>query len=158
MIVMSQKKTVNVHYESKKSVITRNHTTDSRKIIWTFENVDKDGYFAFDVNRDDFQPLEIFDKMIFYSKMTWADIKKATHDNGKSKHHFLDMDKLSKQAKKRVAKKGLSENSDSIFSFALQNKLRVIGRRENEFFHVLWYDPNHEFCPSRNNKKKVTHL
>ena len=30
-------------------------------------------------------------------------------------------------------------------------KLRVIGLRENEIFHIKWYDPNHEFYPT--NKK-----
>lgn len=41
----------------------------------------------------------------------------------------------------------LDEYSDSIFSFALQNKLRIIGLRINEIFHILWYDPNHEVYP-----------
>lgn len=36
-----------------------------------------------------------------------------------------------------------------IFSFALQNRLRIVGIRENEYVHVLWRDPDNEICPSK---------
>ena len=59
---------------------------------------------------------------------------------------------MSKEAADRIRAKELDEYSDAIFSFALQNKLRVIGIREDEHFHVLWYDPEHEVCPSKKKK------
>lgn len=59
-----------------------------------------------------------------YSRMKWQDIETQTHDRGKSKHHFLkSLDSLSPEAWERI--------------------------REWEEFHVVWYDPKHEFCPSR---------
>lgn len=85
--------------------------------------------------------------------MTWTEVKKQTHDDGKSKHHFLSPQFLSPEAAERLKAKQLEEYSDSIFSFALDNKLRLVGIRKNEDFHVLWYDPEHEVCPS---KKKHT--
>ena len=80
--------------------------------------------------------------------MTWDEIKKQTHDKGKSKHHLLSIDSLSKDAFERLKAKQLEEESDSIFSFALQNKLRVVGIREGRYFHVIWYDPEHKICPA----------
>ena len=81
--------------------------------------------------------------------MTWSDIRKQTHDNNKSKHHFLEMESLSGAALERIRANKLEDFSDSIFSFALQNKLRLIGYRQDAFFHLVWFDPQHEFCPSQ---------
>lgn len=78
---------------------------------------------------------------------------RQTHDKGKPKHHFLSAESLSKEAAGRFEAMQLEEYSDAIFSFALQNKLRIIGIRANEHFYVLWYDPEHEVCLS---KKKHT--
>lgn len=88
------------------------------------------------------------EKMIRYSNMTWAEIKRQTHDQGNSKHHFLRPEELSKESQERLTAKGLEEANDALFSFALNNTLRIVGIREGERFKVLWYDPNHEVCPS----------
>lgn len=116
--------------------------------IWTFESIDRTGDFAFDINREDFAYKEILDKLLSYSTMTWAEIDKQHHDDGRSKHHYLKIESLSKKAEKRLIAKKLEDQSDQIYSFALQNKLRIIGIRDDQFFHVLWYDPNHEVCVS----------
>ena len=83
--------------------------------------------------------------------MTWTEISRQTHDNGKSKHHFLDEDSLSDDAIERIRKKHLEDKVDSIFSFALNNKVRIIGVRDGAEFQVIWYDANHVFANS--NKK-----
>lgn len=41
----------------------------------------------------------------------------------------------------------MEDLTDSIFSFALMNKLRIIGIRQGDYFYVLWYDPKHEVYP-----------
>lgn len=103
------------------------------------------------MHRPDITPAEVvslFEKVIQYSNMKWADIKRQTHDNGKSKHHFLEYDSLSAGAQQRIAKMGLSEETDQIFSFAFDNTMRIIGIRRDENFHAVWIDPAHGFCPS----------
>ena len=114
-----------------------------------FDKIDRSGNYAFDVNREDFDHKEVLGKMVDYSSMTWGEVKRQTHDDGKSKHHFLTPGSLSKGAVERLKAKDLEEFSDYIFSFALQNKIRIVGIRNGEKFHVLWYDPNHEICPSK---------
>lgn len=133
---------------STKTTVRLPQSTDHKRIVWVYDKIDRSGKFAFDLNRIDFDHKEFLDKMINYSNATWTDVKKQTHDNNKSKHHFIAFDELSKDAQKRFESLKLEEYSDSIFSFAFRNKLRILGIRENENFHVLWYDPNHEACPS----------
>lgn len=134
-----------IYVKESKPVIS----TDGENIIWLFDKIDRSGIYAFDVNRPDFDHKEVLGKMIDYSSMTWGKVKRQTHDNGKSKHHFLSPGSLSKEAVERLKAKDLEEFSDYIFSFALQNKIRIVGIRNGERFHVLWYDPAHEICPSK---------
>ena len=139
-----EKKNRNYVKESKPVI-----STDGGKIIWMFDKIDRSGNYAFDVNRADFDHKEVFGKMADYSSMTWGEVKRQTHDDGKSKNHFPAPGSLSKEAVERLTAKDLEEFSDYIFSFALQNKIRIVGIRNGEKFHVLWYDPDHEICPSK---------
>ena len=91
-------------------------------------------------------------KLLEYSTMTWFEIKKQTHDDGKSKHHQLSPQSLSLEAWQRIRAKHFEEEKiEHLFSFALNNKIRIIGFREIDTpeFKVVWYDANHEFAPSK---------
>lgn len=146
----NQKNKVDIH---KHTIKTEGYSSDNKKVVWRFDMIDRSGKFAFDLNRDDFQYKDFLEKLIDYSSMTWTEVKNQTHDNRKSKHHFLSPESLSKEAYERLKVRELEQYLDSIFSFSLENKLRLIGIRKNENFHILWYDPEHEICPS---KKKHT--
>lgn len=146
------KKTTKVKHDDLKSTVRQSHNSDVSKAIWVFDMLDNSEEFAFNVQRiSENGHLElVFSKMIEYTNLTWAEIKKQTHDrSNKSKHHLLDYAGLSKEAAARINKLELEEYTDSIFSFALQNKVRIIGVRINEVFHVIWYDPDHRFYPSK---------
>lgn len=134
--------------EHRKVVQGGKNSTDGEKIIWRFDRLDRSGAFAFDLSREDFNHREMLEKIIAYSNMTWSQVKRQTHDDGRSKHHFLEIGKLSGAAVERISVKQLQEYEDSIFSFAFQNKLRIIGIREGQMFYAVWFDPQHQFCPS----------
>ena len=146
------KKTTKVKHDDLKSTVRQSHNSDVSKAIWVFDMLDNSEEFAFNVQRiSENGHLElVFSKMIEYTNLTWAEIKKQTHDrSNKSKHHLLDYAGLSKEAVARINKLKLEEYTDSIFSFALQNKVRIIGIRINEIFHVVWYDAEHKFYPGK---------
>lgn len=146
---MAREKAVKGYSKGTKRVVCQGEgSTDHLRSVWVFTDIDKGGKFAFDVSRDDFHHKDVMEKLIEYSKMTWRDIKNHTHDKGKSKHHYLSYQSLSKDARDRFNAKKLEEDSDALFSFALNNTLRIVGIREGEKFKVLWYDPGHEVCPS----------
>ena len=147
---MSRKKEVKTASTvSRKTVTDISNSSDSKKCVWLFDMIDIDGSFAFDIKRHEFEHYRFLEKMIEYSNMSWSEIKKQTHDSGKSKHHFISYDTICKEARARLETLKLTEYSDSLFSFALNNKLRVFGIRIDEYFHVLWYDPKHEIVKSK---------
>ena len=132
-----------------KKTVQLSQSSENEKVVWVFDMVDTSGPFAFDVNRKEFEHKDFLEKMLYYSRMTWAEIRRQTHDGGKSKHHYLtEVERLSKAAQKRIKELKLDEDTDRIYSFALNNKLRIIGLRDREKFHVLWYDAEHEVYPS----------
>ncbi|MCC8014657.1 MAG: hypothetical protein LIO87_05630 [Eubacterium sp.] len=139
---------------SRNRTYVKNKVTNSDKknVVWLFDNIDRDGEFAFNLDQmeKDGNIKVIFDKMLSYSTMTWSSVKLQTHDwTGKSKNHFINADRFSEEAAKRFEIKCSVEDADRIFSFALTYKLRIIGTvsESGEFFHVIWYDPNHKFYP-----------
>jgi hypothetical protein len=132
---------------SKEKVAGEKISYDGLCPIWVFDRIDRDGRFAFNVLRSDFDSKDVLGKIISYSCMSWYDICKQTHDDGKSKHHFLDFSGMCNDVKERIKKLQLEEYTDIIFSFAFTNKVRVVGIREKEKFHVIWYDPFHEIYP-----------
>lgn len=135
--------------QKKQVAISRVNSTIHEKPIWRFDKIDRSGKFAFDLSRPDFQHREILQKLMDYGRMTWSEIDRQQHDRGRSKHHYLEYESLGAEAKDRISAREFEGETDAIYSFALQNLLRVIGLRQGAEFYVVWYDPNHEFCPSR---------
>lgn len=148
----SHKKVPKQSKKNQKTITNVSVSTDREQSVWLFDQIDKNGPFSFDIYRPDFNHLEFMEKMIAYNNMTWREIINQTHDNGKSKNHFIGSS-LSEAAKKRLQEIKRSDDSDALFSFAFTNKLRIVGIREGKLFHVLWYDPKHEAIIS---KKKHT--
>lgn len=143
-----QKRVVADRKSQKQVVVDRSCSTIHEKPIWRFEMIDRSGEFAFDLSRGDFRHREVLQKLMDYGCMTWAEIDRQKHDRGKSKHHYLSYESLSDAAKGRIEARKFDEDTDAIFSFALQNMLRIIGFRRGAEFYVVWYDPEHQFCPS----------
>ena len=124
--------------------------TDVESIVWAFDRIDRNGPFAFDLDKIERNNhlRDIFEKMIQYEGVTWGELKRATHDGGRSKHHFLNDDGICTDGIKRIELL-CPQETERIFSFALENTLRIIGIRDGVVFHVMWYDPKHEFYQSR---------
>lgn len=133
----------------KKVVYTTSEDSNQKCLVWRFDKVDRNGPFRFDLDREEIQRQykKLLDIIMIYSYRTWNEIMQATHDE-KGKHHFLNGSSLSKEAKERIRALRLEEDTDRIFSLAIYNKVRLIGLREKEVFHAIWYDAEHEFCPS----------
>lgn len=146
---MGKKNIKKIAIQLSKEVVKPPVAKESLNPIFLFDRIDKDGPYAFDLDKSYFDHKDFLEKMINYSRMTWNEIRRQQHDYAKSKHHYIGSEAISKEAQKRLKVMKLWDFSEDLFSFAFNNKLRIIGLKESDGFHVLWYDVNHEVCPSR---------
>ncbi len=85
---------------------------------------------------------DIFPKMRNYESMTWGEILQD-----RKRNHSVNVEQLLKEARKRLTDLKL-DDIEELFRFRLTGEQRVWGIREREVFRILWWDPDHEICPS----------
>jgi hypothetical protein len=62
-------------------------------------------------------------------------------------HFEIPKENLISDAQKRMVDIGLEEY-DGLWHLRLQNKPRLWGLLDGHVFYVVWWDPEHEVCPS----------
>lgn len=87
---------------------------------------------------------EILAKMVNFETMTWHEI--ITGGGRGSNSHQIEVEKLTTEAQKRLTE--LKVHESQLFSLRLTGKKRLFGVRYNQVLHIIWYDPEHEICPS----------
>lgn len=87
---------------------------------------------------------EVLPKLIGFERHTWSDIV-----SDKKHNHWIDTSDLIKEAQDRLIE--LKIFYDSLFFLRLTGTVRLFGYIENGVYYIIWYDENHEICPS--NKK-----
>lgn len=112
---------------------------------WRLDRVDLDGPWAF--NQIDINHLltEVIPKLHEFETMTWAEI------DGPTGSHFIRCSELTKLAQDRQNQ--VASDVDELFSLRLTGPQRIWGVRDVATLRILWWDPQHEVCPS---KKKNT--
>ena len=124
--------------------------TSQRAFRWSMELIDGGGKWAISekVFRKDWCSA-ILPKLEDYEKKTWAII--ANDSSGKShgtRNHHIAVSNLSKAARKRLRKIEMND-LDQLYSFRLGAKKRLFGVVHDYLFKLVWYDPDHEVCPSK---------
>jgi hypothetical protein len=107
--------------------------------IWRFGILDFDGEWHW--NLDAATLRNVRDKLVGFESMTWAEIE------GK-RHHYLSAGSVSKTALDRLEEIRQDDAADLLFSLACSGPERLIGIRAGREFRLLWWDPEHEVCPS----------
>jgi len=83
---------------------------------------------------------ELVDHLSSFETMTWQQIEQAGS-------HNVSIDLLCKAAQDRLVERQ-QDDIDEIFSLRIGAQKRVWGIRDNEVLRILWWDPEHEVCPS----------
>lgn len=110
----------------------------SEKPSWRFSTVDLDGPFAWPKGQD--IENNILAKLHQFDSMKWSEIVGSSH-------HAIGKDSLSKLAKDRLEAIGM-DDVDEVFSFHFSGKPRIIGIQDRGVVKLLWWDPEHQVCPS----------
>lgn len=109
-------------------------------MAWRFNAVDKNGPFAWSNMADGGEFMTVINKLAGLETMTEA-------EQGQNGCHFIEIHKLSKDAQERLREIKL-DDLDEIYSVHVTGRLRVFCVHRPQYMRVLWYDPNHEVCPS----------
>jgi hypothetical protein len=84
--------------------------------------------------------FEILVKKKAFEGMTFSDL-------GKNGSHNVESWKLCKEAKDRLAELSL-DDIEQLYSLRLTGTNRVWCLLQGSVMRVLWWDPNHQVCPS----------
>lgn len=106
---------------------------------WIVSTLDMDGPFGWSRLEGDVL-REILQKLQSFESMTWSEIEGR-------RHHSISRETLSKKAQERLEEIHM-DDIDEVFSLAIGGTERIFGVRERGVFKVLWWDPDHQVCPS----------
>ena len=110
--------------------------------VWRFGEIDLEGPFGW-LNIESIKKTgEIIEKLKEFESMTWKEITNIRKNN-----HFVEIENFSNLAKNRL-REIERDDCDEFFSLRLTGLNRIWGRIEFGIFYILWWDPNHEVCPS----------
>lgn len=87
--------------------------------------------------------LDIREKLANFETMSWAEILV----DAKKYNHQISVDQICQAATERLRELKL-DDVDQLLSLRLQATQRVWGLLERGVVTLLWWDPNHEICPS----------
>jgi hypothetical protein len=85
----------------------------------------------------------IHKKLSQFESMTWAEIL----IDGKKLNHLAPVDDLCSEAKKRLTEIGRADVEELVL-LRLSGRERIWGKLDQGVMTVIWWDPNHEVCPS----------
>lgn len=86
--------------------------------------------------------LYIREKLAHFETMTWSEILVS----GKKRNHSIKVSAITPEARRRLETKSLG--LDEVVSLRLSGAERVFGYLDNGVLVLLWWDPDHEICPS----------
>ncbi len=86
--------------------------------------------------------LAVRERLSNFETMSWSEILVAS----KKQNHSIGVQDLAKRAQDRLDEIGLT--LDEVVSLRLSGKERVFGYLDNGVLVLLWWDPDHEVCPS----------
>lgn len=79
-----------------------------------------------------------------WERMTWAEI---LAEGGRKRNHLIDVSKCIPEAQQRLKILG-QVDQEQLLSLAVNSTARVIGILDRATFRILWWDPEHQICPS----------
>jgi hypothetical protein len=85
--------------------------------------------------------VQVLEKMKSFESMTWEQI------DGPTGSHGVEVGQLSRTAQQRLIQIR-QDDVDQLFSLRITGRRRVWGIMDEHVFRVLWWDPEHQICPS----------
>lgn len=107
---------------------------------WQVTNIDTEGKWSWKSMEFDHLFGSVLPKLKNYESMKWREIIGG-------KNHEVKISSLINDAQRRLMEIGVID-IESLFSLTIQSKGRIWGKRDGNILRIIWWDPNHEVCPS----------
>ncbi len=135
-------KNPNTNFASKgKKPGTVDTGMSERLPVFSFQLLDREGPYHIGCCASVFEIVEFLTKLGNFEKMNWTEIISGRHS------HNVSKDRLSKPARDRLEAIKL-DDIDELFSLRIEGDNRVWGIKEGHILRLLWWDPDHQVCPS----------
>jgi hypothetical protein len=86
--------------------------------------------------------LSIREKLAHFETMTWNEILVT----GRKRNHSIRVSAITSEAQQRLEEMGIA--LDEVVSLRLSGAERIFGYLDNGVLVLLWWDPDHQVCPS----------
>jgi len=91
---------------------------------------------------------DLINRLISFERQTWGELLRNTSGRTRNtQNHLIDFAAMKKEAQER-AKELQLDLEDGLMSLAISGKKRLLGVMRKEVFFLVWYDKNHEVCPT----------
>ena len=111
--------------------------------IWSFSLCDFE-HEKWGICKDIHCVNKVLKKLKAYQQQTWNDIlTDKSGRNGNTKNHGIPFSLICRDAQKRASYFKLDQY-DTIHSLTIDGKHRLWGILEENIFHIVWSDPQHE--------------
>lgn len=109
---------------------------------WCTSEVDLGGPFSWGSCEHAQIFSDVIPRLQALETMTWSDV----HSTGS---HPISIEGLCKDARDRLSAIGKNDEYQELYSVRLSGRERIWGMRVGSALYLLWWDPEHEICPSR---------
>ncbi|MBR7927158.1 hypothetical protein KBI51_03070 [Aerococcaceae bacterium zg-ZUI334] len=135
---------------SKKSRVKENpESFFDNNPTWKFDMVDFD-HSKWNIESCDLNRSQLFKKLRDFERMKWRDIIQTYGGKNRgTNHHYIDFRDMIQEAQERAKELNIVEHTDRLFSLRLQGKIRLFGILTDGIFRIVWYDNDHDICPSK---------
>ena len=113
---------------------------DGLPLAWRFSGCDKGGPFSWAGLEHGPQFKEVMDRLHEFETKSWYEIAKTGS-------HPIQVYKCERAAKDRLMNIN-QDDIDELMSFRISGKKRVWCIKDRNIMRVLWWDPEHQVCPS----------
>jgi hypothetical protein len=108
---------------------------------WRVSDIDWDGPLGWSQATCEELLKEVVPRLHDLESMKWGEVE------GKTGSHFVEVTNIAPGAQERLVKIRRDEQAQ-LFSLRVTGRMRLWGIRDIAILRLLWWDPNHEVCPS----------
>ncbi len=109
-------------------------------ISWHIRIADKKGPWGWSNVKEATFWSHIYPKLVAFETMTWGEIWGRNN-------HSVPKARIIREAQKRLASIN-QDDIDELVSLRLTGRKRIWGIKDGNVLKILWWDPEHQVCPS----------